>query len=138
MNEILSFYEIKIKTDDIKQIYRLKNKNCGTNIPILIKLKDEKLKVCILEKQKQVGPILLQSVFKNLSDTDFRKVFFKHRLTKENLLLLREARKFCRDYNYQFVWTQNESKILIKKTPESRTIQISTMKDLQCLKNNYN
>lgn len=136
VNLCLVSYDVQIQIDDFKQIYRLKNhNNCGANTPILIEFKSENVKYGILNKQKQMGPILLQSVDKNLPATDMRKVFFKHRLTKENLSLVRDARKFGRDYNYQFVWTQG-SKILIKKTSNSRTFQILTVKDLENLKNN--
>lgn len=137
VNEILDQYGTKIKDDEVKQIYRLKPNKTDLNTPVLIELKDENMKCFILEKQRKMGPVLLQSVYKNLPSTDFRKIFFKHRLTKENLILLREARRFGKEHNYQYVWTSNNLKVLMKKEATSQIIEITSLNDIQKLKREH-
>lgn len=134
VERVLTHYNIKLKKDDIKKIYRLKNKTCGKNSPVLMVLKENTVKCHILEMQKKYGPALLQAIYENLPKTDVRKVFFKHRLTKENLLILRESRKFGRENGYEFIWTSSNASILVKKSSESRTLVIGSLKDLQKLK----
>lgn len=133
VNSLLVQYEIVIKSTDLKSIFRLKNMKCGVNSPILLVLKNEKVKCEIMEKQKHSGPIIIHQNIETAS-TNPLKVFFKHRLTLENLHLLRNVRKFCRENSYRFVWTTNDAKILIKKSSESRTIKILSLKDLELLK----
>lgn len=133
VNSLLVQYDIVVKSTDLKSIYRLKNMKCGVNSPILLVLKDEHMKSLIMEKQKINGPILLPFI-ESASLMNPQKVFFKHRLTTENLTLLRNVRRFCRENLYQFVWTTNDGKILIKKTTEDRPIKISSIKDLELLK----
>lgn len=131
VERVLTHYNIKLKKDDIKKIYRLKNKKCGKNSPVLMVLKKNTVKCHILEMQKKYGPALLQAIYENLPKTDVRKVFFKHRLTKENLLLLRESRKVGRENGYEFIWTSSNASILMKRNSESRTIEIGSLKDLR-------
>lgn len=133
VNRVLVQYAIEIKSVDVKSIYRLKNMKCGLNSPILLVLKNENVKCLIMRKQKTNGPIILQSM-ETTSLNDLQKVFFKHRLTTENLSLLRNVRKFCRENCYQFVWLTNDAKILVKKNSETRPIKISSLKDLELLK----
>lgn len=134
VNSLLVQYEIVIKSTDLKSIFRLKNMKCGVNSPILLVLKNEKVKCEIMEKQKHSGPNNLHQNIETAS-TNPLKVFFKHRLTLENLHLLRNVRKFCRENSYRFVWTTKyDAKILIKKSSESRTIKILSLKDLELLK----
>lgn len=133
VNEVLVQYNATINKSDIKKLYRLKSKNSSKNTPILIVFKENLFKQLILEQQKKCGPILLQSVYKDLPKTDLTKVYFKHRLTKENLLLLKESRKFARENDFKFVWTNSAATILLKKNSESRTIQVTSLKFLQSL-----
>lgn len=136
LNKMLVTYDVKLNKDDVKQIYRLKSKNCGVNSPVLLELKDKNMKLKILEKQRTIGPIMLQAVLEGLPSDDLRKIYFKHRLTRENLVLLKEARSFGRSFNYQYVWTNGStSKVLMKKYCDSRVIEISSMKDIEKLKN---
>lgn len=135
VNNLLSVqYEMVIKSDVVKSIFRLKNTKCGVNSPILLVLKSENVKRLLMDKQKINGPIILQHKNPD-SINNLQKVFFKHRLTSENLSLLRDTRKFCRENSYQFVWTTNDAKILIKKSPGIRPIKITSLKDLELLKN---
>lgn len=134
VNSLLVQYDIVVKSTDLKSIYRLKNMKCGVNSPILLILKNEYVKSLIMEKQKINGPILLPFIESACLMNPHQKVIFKHRLTIENLTLLRNVRRFCRENSYQFVWTTNDAKILIKKTSEDRPIKISSLKDLEILK----
>lgn len=134
VNSLLMQYDIVVKSTDLKSIYRLKNMKCGVNSPILLILKNEYVKSLIMEKQKINGPILLPFIESACLMNPHQKVIFKHRLTIENLTLLRNVRRFCRENSYQFVWTTNDAKILIKKTSEDRPIKISSLKDLEILK----
>lgn len=136
VSSILIQYNIPVKKEDIKTMYRLKNKKCDHNTPILLVLKESLIKCSILESQKKYGPILLRSVIKSLHETDLRKVIFKHRLTKENLSLLRESRRFGRQNNFEFVWT-NGNTVLMKKCTDARTIEVVSAKALLMLSNYY-
>lgn len=104
VNNVLVDYKLEINATDIKNIYRLKNLKCGLNSPVLLQLKNEEIKLSIFEKQKKNGPVVLKTSEKILSINDIQKVYFKHRLTPENLSLLRSVRKFGRDNNYEFIW----------------------------------
>lgn len=135
VNESLIQYHMSIKEADVKQIYRLKNKCSGINAPVLMVFRDEKIKSLILQNQKKLGPILLRSFVDKIPESDFRKIIFKHRVTKENLQLLRETRKFGREMDYKYVWTYNNGNVFIKKTNDSCAISISSLKELELLRN---
>lgn len=133
VNNVLMNYNLEIKSADIKSIYRLKNSKCGVNSPILLQLRNEDIKISILEKQKLNGPVVLNSKEKNISLKDFQSVYFKHRLTSENLSLLRAVQKFGRENNYAFIWTTHDGKILMRKNSNERAIKISSLRDLEIL-----
>lgn len=133
INKILIKYEINLQDTDVKKIYRLKNKKCNLNSPILIELRDDVIKSRIFAKQKTVGPVCLSATDTNISSSDLRKVYFKNRLTKENLILLRECRSFARRNEFKYVWTQDPGTILIKQHDYSRPIEVSCLQDLEKL-----
>lgn len=132
VNNILIKHDIILKESDVKKIYRLKNKNCVSPSisPILIEFRNDSCKSMILQKQRKNGPVLLNQVDTNILHTDLRKVYFKDRLTKENLILLRECRNFGRNNGYKYVWVQDSGTILIKQYENSRPIEISSLHQL--------
>lgn len=93
------------------------------------------MKSKIIQSQKINGPVFLHSIDKNMPRDDLRKVYFKDRLTNENLSLLRECRSFARQNGYQFVWTQDTT-ILLKKDAFCRPIEVGCVKELEKLKFN--
>lgn len=133
INNILIKHDITLKESDVKKMYRLKNKNCVSISPILIEFKNDSFKTMILQKQRKNGPVLLNEVDKNILHTDLRKVYFKDRLTKENLVLLRECRFFGRHHGFKYVWVQDSGTILIKKYDNSRPVEICSLQDLDQL-----
>lgn len=133
VNNILIKHDITLKESDIKKIYRLKNKNCVSISPILIEFKNDSFKSMILQKQRKNGPVLLNEVDSNILHTDLRKVYFKDRLTKENLILLRECRIFGRTNGFKYVWVQDSGTILIKQNDNTRPIEISSLQELDQL-----
>lgn len=133
VNNVLVDYNVEIKPADIKYIYRLKNSKTGINSPILMQLKNEEIKHSIMEKQKLNGPVVLHAKGNKNSLMDFQLVYFKHRLTPENLSLLRSVRSFGRKNHYEFIWTTNEGKILMRKSSDVRAVKISSLKDLENL-----
>lgn len=130
VNNTLIKYDIVLQDTDVKSIYRLKNKNCNANSPILIELRNDVIKSRILSKQKTVGPVFLNQTYENISSSDLRKVYFKNRLTKENLNLLRECRNFARLNGFKYVWTQDSGGILIKRHDYSRPVEVSSLEQL--------
>lgn len=132
VNSVLTNYKLEVKSADIKSIYRLKNSKCGVNSPILLQFKNEDIKISIMENQKLNGPVVLNSKEKN-SLNGFQTVYFKHRLTPENLSLLRTVQKFGRENNFAFIWTTHDGKILMRKNYNERAIKISSLKDLEIL-----
>lgn len=131
VNKVLVNYKLEVKSADIKNIYRLKNSKCGIYSPILLQLKNEDIKQSIFAHQKVNGPVLIKNDRKDISLNDFQCVFFKHRLTSDNLALLRSARKFGRENKYEFTWTTNDGKILMRRNANARAIKISCFTDLQ-------
>lgn len=133
VNNVLIQHDITLKESDVKKMYRLKTKNCVSISPILIEFKNDSFKSMILQKQRKNGPVLLNEVDKNILPTDLRKVYFKDRLTKENLILLRECRIFGRNHGFKYVWVQDSGTILIKQDDNSRPIEICSLQDLDQL-----
>lgn len=133
VNNILIKHDITLKESDVKKMYRLKNKNCVSISPILIEFTNDLFKTIILQKQRKNGPVLLNECDKKNLQTDLRKVYFKDRLTKENLILLRECRIFGRNNGFKYVWVQDSGAILIKQDENSRPIQISSLQELDKL-----
>lgn len=133
VNNILIKHDVTLKESDVKKIYRLKNKNCISISPILIEFKNDSFKSMILQKQRKNGPVLLNEVDTNILHTDLRKVYFKDRLTKENLILLRDCRLFGRNNGFKYVWVQDSGTILIKQFDNSRPIEISCLQELDQL-----
>lgn len=133
INNILTQHDISLQNTDIKRIYRLKNKKSSMIAPILIEFRNVFMKSKIIQSQKINGPVLLSSIDKNVPSDDIRRVYFKDRLTNQNLMLLRECRCFARQNGYQFVWTQDGKNILIKKDASCRPIEIRCVNDLEKL-----
>lgn len=133
---IFKQYKIDLGSADYKAIYRLRNRN-STSLysPICIELYNRALKGMLMNAQKQQGPILLHMLDSKLDKSDKRKIYFKDRLTPFNNNLLVEAKKFCTDNKYKYVWFQN-CDILIKKTETSKPTKIVIKADLLKLKNN--
>lgn len=133
INNILSKHEITLKDSEVKKIYRLRNKNTLSNSPILIELKNESTKTTILQKQKLYGPVLLDELDESSVDgPNLRKIYFKDRLTRENLILLRESRIYGRMNGFKYVWFQDGT-ILMKYSDNSRPIKILSRKDFENL-----
>lgn len=130
VNDALVQYDIEVNATDLKNIYRLRNSKCGVNSPILLELKSYDKKNLIMEKQKLNGPIVLNNKEMSICWDDLQKVFFKHRLTQENLSLLRTARKFGRAHDYSYIWTTKDGKILMKKSSNMPSRKISSLRDL--------
>lgn len=136
VNKVLQEYKLVLRNTDYNSIYRMKNKSSTSQFsPICIELYSRTLKGAILKQQKVFGPVLLHLLDKTLPKTDLRKIFFKDRLIRYNIELLKEARKFKADNKYKFVWYQN-SDILLKKNETSHTIRIRSSADLVRLGNN--
>lgn len=88
--------------------------------PILIEFRNVFMKSKIIQSQKIKGPVFLSSIDKkvpidDIYDIYMRKVYFKDRLTNQNLILLRKCRCFARQNSYQFVWTQDGENIFLLK-----------------------
>lgn len=135
VNEVLHGYKLVLRSIDYNSIYRMKSKSNTIKFsPICIELYSRSLKGAIIKQQKELGPVLLQMIDKSLPKSDLRKIFFKDRLIKYNMELLREARKFKEDNGYKFVWFQN-SDILLKKNETSQCVKIRSSADLVRLGN---
>lgn len=132
INKILSKHEITLKDSEVKKIYRLRNKNTLLNSPILVELKNDSMKSIILQKQKLYGPVLLDELDESFVGPNLRKIYFKDRLTRENLILLRESRNYARMNGFKYVWVQDGT-ILMKYSENSRPIKISSRKDFENL-----
>lgn len=129
-------YKLELSSTDFKSIYRLRNRN-STSLysPICIELYSRTLKGALMLNQKRLGPVLLHQLDSQLAKSDKRKIYFKDRLTPYNNHLLAEAKKFCTENHYKYVWFQN-CDILIKKTDTSKPAKIVITSDLLKLKNN--
>lgn len=136
VNKVLQEYKMVLRDTDINSIYRMKSKSDALNFsPICIELYSRKFKGVLNKQQKVLGPVLLNLIDKSLPKTDLRKIYFKDRLTKYNMELLKETRKFKADNNYKYVWFQN-SDILLRKAEKSPCIKICSSADLIRLGNN--
>lgn len=128
-------YKLDLSATDYKSIYRLRNRTSASLYsPICIELFSRTLKGALMLQQKKFGPLLLQHLDSNLAKSDKRKVYFKDRLTPYNNNLLAEAKKFCIENHYKYVWFQN-CDILVKKTDTSKPAKIVITSDLLKLKN---
>lgn len=128
-------YKVDLNTTDYKSIYRLRKRNSTLPYsPICIELYSRTLKGALMSQQKTLGPVLLHMIDSTLDKKDKRKIYFKDRLTPFNNELLVEAKKFCAENQYKYVWFQN-CDILVKKSETSKTIKIVIKSDLLNLKN---
>lgn len=130
VNKVLQEYKLVLRNTDYNSIYRMKNKSDTSKFsPICIEFYSGALKGAIIKQQKILGPVLLHMIDKSLPETDLRKIYFKDRLIKYNMELLKAARRFKADNNYKFVWYQN-SDVLLKKNETSQCVKIRSPADL--------
>lgn len=135
VNKVLHEYKLTLRNTDYSSIYRMKSKTNTTKFsPICIEFYSRIPKGAIITQQKNLGPILLNTIDTSLPNTDLRKIFFKDRLIKYNMELLKEARKFKADNGYKYVWFQNTD-ILLKKNETSQNLRIRSKADLLRLGN---
>lgn len=134
VNGAIKHLNLKLKPSDVSSVYRMKNKKNQTGFsPICLELFSRTVSGLIFQEQKRQGPALLSTLVNDLPANDLRKIYIKHRLSRYNLHLMSEARKFQVERNFKFLWFQNTD-ILLKESESSRIIQIRSEEDLQKLK----
>lgn len=131
VNGALKHLNIKLKPSDVNSVFRMRSKNNQTGFsPICLELFSRTVSGLIFHEQKIQGPALLNTLLTSLPANDLRKIYIKRRLSRYNLHLMSEARKFRAEHNFKFLWFQNTD-ILLKESESSRIFQIRSEEDLQ-------
>lgn len=127
INIVLNRLATKVESSEVKQIYRLKNKTGFS--PILVEFLSKTKKENIFNKQKAGGSVLLQMIDSTVPASDKKKIVFKHRLTVENLKLLKIAHEFKNTNNFKYAWFNGDC-VCLKKEDQGRPIKITCEADL--------
>lgn len=126
VNDALRHLNIKLKPSDVISIFRMRNKKNETGFsPICLELFSRAVSGLILHAQK--------TQMNDRPVNDLRNVYIKPRLSRYNLDLMSEARKFQNENNMKFLWFQN-SDILLRESDLSQIIKIRSEEDLLQLK----
>lgn len=134
VNSALKHLNINLRPSDVNSVFRMRNKNNKTGFsPICVELFSRTVSGLIFHEHKIKGPALLNTLVNSLPDNDLRKIYIKPRLSRYNLQLMSEARKFQAEHKFKFLWFQNTD-ILLKESESSRIIQIRSLEDLQKIK----
>lgn len=144
INDILKEMNINITNEDIKNISKYENKTTKTT-DYTIELKNENLKTLILNKRKEkrifinskkqiISEDLNQTI--NGSNQDKKPIYINEHLSKFHFDLLKHA-KSLKQHGYNYVWYKFE-KIYVRKTGNSKIINIRSMKTIDNLINQIN
>lgn len=122
LNEVFSNILVQLgvqcKAQDIQGIARLSSSNKDGMQPILVRFSNVVFKESIMKAARE-NPITCESIGLGVK----QRIYFNHRLTSANRLLLNEARKFKRVNNFKFVWYSNGD-IFLRKDENSKAIHV--------------
>lgn len=136
ISSIVKKFGLNIKSTDVRNLYRFKT-TTGFS-PILIEFYRKEVRDFIFREQKAKGPVSLSEIELSASASsstavDKRRIYFKDRLTKENLKLFKLAKEFKDKNRYKFLWMSKSEYLLIQKDKDDIPHQICCVEDLQNL-----
>lgn len=144
-NIILSGFEKKIETNEemrtlaLKTVQLVKKDINRDDIECSKVGYKEKAKIRITFRNYEDKKIVMAEKRKTTLSTkklglqEDNVLYINHELTRENQYLFKEAREFRKQFNYKFVWA-NEEKVYLRKTETSKILSINKESQLNDLK----
>ena len=129
--KLFNAWKVKVVESDISISHRLFSKNNTTPPPILVKLKDRRLRDKLLKAWKNISDKSQGAVFGNCSRKE-QKITITENLSQHYKQLLYKAKLKAGENNYEAVWFFN-GKLMIKKNATSKPIRIYSEEDLNKL-----
>lgn len=126
-NNILNQLDMQCNVEDVQGIARLTSTNRGGMQPILVRFSNPIFKERIMKAARD-KPITCESIGLGVK----QRIYFNHRLTSANRVLLNEARKFKRNNNFKFAWYSNGN-VFLRKDESSKAIHVSDVSVLSSI-----
>lgn len=133
LNLILDLSFTKADLLEILYLNQYRKNSASKNPPTILLLKFKNLddKALFFKKKKEIKFIFAEQLGHAGNEN---QIYLRDHLTPYNSMLLREARSLKHNCGFAFLWVK-QSKILCKKTADSKTTWIRSKNDLLNLKN---
>lgn len=127
--KIASLLNVDLSSSDFK-VKRITSKVNNKFSNLLVEFNDIKFKSTLLKNKKNIFFFFISLLPSKLGfDSDKREILFFHQLKNQNIHLLAEARKLRSNYNFKFIWYQN-NQILARKAEKSKILSIRSIAEL--------
>lgn len=127
----------KVNDNDIDIAHRLQSRNGSNNPAIVCKFTRRLAKESVMSKRREIRNVNFQNVVRSdvpLDHSSKPPIILEH-LTPKKQELLRLAKDFEKEYNFEFCWVKNQD-ILLRETTQSRIFKIRCEADLEILRKN--